>query len=143
MGIGAEMERKLTISQEKFAQEYVLTGNASEAYRRAYPKSCRWKEEIVHQKASRMLKHGKVAARIKGFQDEAAKRNEVTVDSLAAEYNEVIKEAHKAGQFSPVVAAITKKGELFGLFKKHQEQGKTEITLSLADELRNMDRLKE
>jgi len=26
----------LTIKQERFAQEYVVTGNASEAYRRAY-----------------------------------------------------------------------------------------------------------
>ena len=137
------MERKLTINQEKFAQEYVLTGIGAEAYRRAYPKSLKWKEEIVHQKASRMMSHGKVVARIKELQDEVAKRNEVTIDSVVAEYNEVIKEAREAGQFSPAVAGITKKAELLGLFKKHQEQGKTDIHMNLAEILRDMDRLKE
>ena len=34
----------LTPRQEQFAREYVLTGNASEAYRLAYPRSLNFRQ---------------------------------------------------------------------------------------------------
>jgi len=54
----------MTQRQTIFAREVVANGNASEAYRRAYPRARTWKPEAVHQHASRLLKTGKVQARV-------------------------------------------------------------------------------
>ncbi len=49
---------------QQFAREYFLTGNASEAYRRVYPASLKWKPETVWNKASVLMKDGEVLARV-------------------------------------------------------------------------------
>jgi hypothetical protein len=54
----------LSKAQEEFCERFTLHGNASEAFRRAYPKSRRWKPQNVHSKASHLLKTDKVQARI-------------------------------------------------------------------------------
>ena len=77
--------RKLTINQEKFAKAYVLTGNASAAYRLSYPKSLKWKEEVVHQAASRMRNNNKVSARIKELQDEVKEKFDISAERLLLE----------------------------------------------------------
>ena len=46
---------KLTPKQNKFAEEYVNTGNASEAYRRAYDVGQDTKLETIAVKASHLL----------------------------------------------------------------------------------------
>lgn len=54
---------KLTIKQEKFCNYYLESGNASEAYRRAY--NCdNWKEKSIWEKSSTLLKNVKVLSRI-------------------------------------------------------------------------------
>lgn len=53
----------LTPKQEAFAQAYVQTGSASEAYRTAYDAS-KMKKETVHRAAQEMMGHPKVSARI-------------------------------------------------------------------------------
>lgn len=54
----------LTAKQEKFCQEYALNGgNATEAYRAAYPNS-KGKRETQHVQAAKMLNHPKLAPRI-------------------------------------------------------------------------------
>jgi len=58
---------KLTPKQEKFCQEYIKTGNASEAFRRAYPASLKWKPDAVHSRASILLSNSKVQQRIDGL----------------------------------------------------------------------------
>jgi phage terminase small subunit len=74
----------LTPKQERFCLSYIETGNASEAYRRAYDAK-NMKDEAVHVKACELLKNGKVAVRVKQIQDEAAKRAEVTIDKVVRE----------------------------------------------------------
>ena len=58
----------LTPKQEKFCLEYLSTGNASEAYRRAYPKSLLWKSTSVERKACELSHNVKILARINGLQ---------------------------------------------------------------------------
>ena len=53
----------LTPKQEAFAQAYIETGNASEAYRRSYNAS-NMKEETVWRKAKEVMDNGKVTARL-------------------------------------------------------------------------------
>lgn len=75
----------LTPRQERFAQEYVLTGNAAEAYRRAYPRSQKWAESTLYPRASTLLTHSKVSARIHGLQQKLNEKFEITAERLLQE----------------------------------------------------------
>lgn len=64
---------KLTAKQEAFSKEYVLNGgDASAAYRKAYDAS-KMKPESINKQACELLKHPKIAPRIKELKSEAAK----------------------------------------------------------------------
>lgn len=62
----------LTAKQEAFCLAYVETGNASEAYRRAYDVASDSKPETVWQSSSRLLADPKVAARVDEIMADAA-----------------------------------------------------------------------
>jgi len=87
------MARKLTQKQENFCQEYVKTGNASEAYRRAYNAS-RMKANTIHIKASELMSSGNVSVRIKELQEKAEERTMITIEK-------VVKELAKIGFMDP------------------------------------------
>jgi phage terminase small subunit len=106
--------KPLTIKQEKFAQEYVKTGNASEAYRRSY-KADNMKTEVIHVKACELLKSGNVSVRVQELKTKTAERNEITVDDLVAELEEARKLAKDTQQTSTMVSATMGKGKLLGM----------------------------
>ena len=54
----------MTSKQERFAQLYVETGNASEAYRRVYSTK-NMKDATINKRASELKLHGEVSGRIK------------------------------------------------------------------------------
>ncbi len=60
----------LTIKMEKFIVAYLETGNASEAYRRAYNAE-NMAPETIHVKACELLKHGKVSVRLTAIRQKA------------------------------------------------------------------------
>jgi phage terminase small subunit len=64
-------DNKLTAKQEAFILAYLETGNASEAYRRAY-NALRMNAATVNREAHSLLEHPKVAPRLKDL------RNRVT-----------------------------------------------------------------
>ncbi|CAI1183425.1 terminase small subunit [Serratia proteamaculans] len=68
----------LTMKQEKFCQAYVETGDASEAYRKAYVTD-NMKPESIHRKAKELKDNVKVTARISELQGEVKQRHDVTV----------------------------------------------------------------
>ena len=59
-------EGALTPKMENFIAAYFETGNASEAYRRAYNAE-NMAPETIHVKACELLKHGKVSARVSTY----------------------------------------------------------------------------
>ena len=61
---------KLSVKQEKFCNYYIECGNASEAYRSAYPNSKKWADKTVWERASVLLKNNKVLTRVKELQEE-------------------------------------------------------------------------
>ena len=61
---------KLTLKQRKFADEYIISGNATESYKRAYPSVK--KDSTANTNASRMLRNAKV----KSYIDERLKEIE-------------------------------------------------------------------
>lgn len=75
------MARKLTIKQERFCNLYVETGNASEAYRRAYScgnKSAEW----LNVNSCKLLKHANIALRVKELQEEQKAKSDVTKEEI-------------------------------------------------------------
>ncbi len=84
------MKRKLTPKQQNFCNYYVETGNASEAYRRAY--SCdKMKPETINRKASELLNNGTITARIAELQAELQKRSDLQKDEVVRELANIIR----------------------------------------------------
>ena len=80
---GARAVDGLTQKQEMFCLAFIETGNASEAYRRAYTAS-RMAAKTVHECASRILADRKVSARVAELRVEAAERAQVTATQVMA-----------------------------------------------------------
>jgi len=126
----------LTQAQENFAAAYVETGNASEAYRRAYPKAVDWKPTSVAVNASKLLADAKVALIVEKYREASAKRHAVTVDSLIAELEEARAIALQAEtpQASAAISATMGKAKLCGLDKQVVEHtGNVNLWLSNDD----------
>jgi phage terminase small subunit len=107
----------LTLKQEEFCWVYVETGNASEAYRRAYPRAEKWKPESVWARASALLKNNRVLIRVEELQKAVADRHEITVDHIIEELDEVrqVSLACVPPQSSSAVSAIMGKAKILGM----------------------------
>lgn len=120
-GEAPQDEKPLTAKQEAFARAYVETGNASEAYRRAYDCKPTTKPETINVAASQTLAIHKVSRRVAGLKAKAAERTEITVADIA----QMLKEAHsvgsKGGDASAMTEAAMSLAKLLGHYteKKH------------------------
>ena len=114
----------LTPKQEAFALAYVETGNASEAYRRAYSAE-KMKPASVAVNASKLLADAKVALRVQELQAKAVERHEITVDDILRELEEARTMAAtlERPQVSAMVAASMGKAKILGF-----EVNRTEVT---------------
>ena len=83
--------KKLTPKQNKFAEEYVNTGNASEAYRRAYDVGADTKLETIASKASHLLAEYNISTRVKELQKQQVEEFKITRKDVAEGYLEIIK----------------------------------------------------
>jgi phage terminase small subunit len=117
------MARPLTLKQENFCLAYLETGNASEAYRRAYDAE-NMKNEALYVEANRLMENPKVALRLEELRQPIMERHAVTVDSLILELEEARQVALGAEtpQSSAAVAATMGKAKLCGLDKQIIEQ---------------------
>ena len=82
---------KLTPKQRKFAEEYVNTGNASEAYRRAYNVAETTSNDVIKVKASELLKNGNISVTVKELQTKEAEAFQITRKEVAEGYFKMIK----------------------------------------------------
>ena len=97
---------------EKFVQSLITGVSQRKAYRSAYPNSEKWKDDVVDQKASKLLnENGKVLARYQELQEES--------------------------KSTAIMAAIERKKWLSGLIRGEEE--KTENKLKAIDILNKMD----
>lgn len=88
------MKDGLTPAQESFAAGIASGMTQAEAYRQAFPKAARWKDETVWAEASRLAADHKVSTRVRELMQKAAAANEVTVER-------VLKEAARIALFDP------------------------------------------
>jgi phage terminase small subunit len=84
------MSKKLTPKQRKFAEEYVNTGNGSEAYRRAYNVRPNTTVESIAVRASELLKNSNILVIIEELQKQQAEKFEITRSDVAKGYLEII-----------------------------------------------------
>ena len=106
---------KLTPKQENFCLAYLETGNASEAYRRAYD-SKNMKPESVNRLAKAQLENVKIASRIENLRAPVREKVLLTLESHLTRLAELSKRAEEAEQFGPAIAAETNRGKAAGLY---------------------------
>ena len=99
----------LTKKQETFCLAYIETGNASEAYRRAYDAE-RMGRATVWKRASELMHNGEVEGRIGELRRQAADRALVSVGLLAKRAERVYERAMQA---EPV---LDREGNETGMF---------------------------
>lgn len=74
----------LTLKQEAFCNYYIETGNASEAYRRAF--CCeKMSEKTIWTKASMLLAKDKVRARVRELQGELKEKSDLSKERILRE----------------------------------------------------------
>ena len=107
----------MTPKQELFAQAYLETSNASEAYKRAYDTQAN--ANTINRKASQLLKHPEVIKLLADLQAEHRQRHKLTIDDILQELEDARQKALKAEtpQCSAAISATMSKAKLLGLDK--------------------------
>jgi phage terminase small subunit len=105
---------KLTPKQKRFVEAYIVTGNASEAYRQAYDTS-KMSEKVIGNEASKLLQHHGITMELDRSQQEHAKRHNVTIDTITAMLKEDRALARKMEQPAAAVSAAMGLAKLHGL----------------------------
>ena len=119
---------------ELFAQELAKGKSATEAYTLAGYKPCR-------QNAARLTTNDDIRARLAEIQAQAAKKSEVTVQSLLDELEHARARADGLDQLSAAVKAISEKAKISGLLVQKIEVGdagafsECETLTQIADEM--------
>ncbi len=111
---------KLTPKQEKFCLAYLETGNASEAYRRAYD-AVRMKPATVNRKAFELLENGKVTAHLDDLRRPAVEAAQVTLEDHLHQLAALRDAAHAAEQYSAAITAEFHRGKAAGLYVERSE----------------------
>lgn len=120
------MARSVTPKMHEFVNAYLLTSNASDAYRSAYQVR-HMSARSIYQEASKLLAHPKVAAEIERRLADLAQRNVVTVESLTRELLAVARQARGgAGEkespaLGAAVQALKTVAQLHGLLRETKE----------------------
>ena len=127
----------LTPKQERFCQEYVKTGNKSEAYRLAYDAK-NMKPETINEKSVRISKEGKIRARIEELQKEIEKRHNVDIDWCIEKLKAIVEDDEKDR-----VSAVDKILKYLGGYEKDNDQKKINIDLSRYTDEQIEQKLKE
>ncbi|OSI16556.1 hypothetical protein BWD09_07070 [Neisseria dentiae] len=113
-------EYGLTDNQEAFAQAFITSKNASEAYRQAYSTK-NMKPESVNRMAKKLIDNVKVLSRINKLREEHRERHNMTVDDIIRELEEARQIAKEDGKAAPMVSASMGKAKVLGLIIDKQE----------------------
>lgn len=110
----------LTQKQEAFCLAYIETGNASEAYRRAYDAQDMIPASI-NRKAKEVMDNGKIAARIAELRAPVIAAAQITLADHLKDLQELREEAKRAGQLSAAITAEVARGKASGLYVDRSE----------------------
>lgn len=110
------MSDSLTPKQERFVNEWVKTGNKSEAYRIAYDAE-NMADSTITEKACLTSQKGNVRAMYEKLQKAAQKRNEIDIDTISGMFVDAHQVARESNQPSAMVSAASGLAKLHGLNK--------------------------
>lgn len=82
--MGKDKPLKLTVKEELFAQNYIKTGNASEAYRRSYNAKNMTPKTII-ERASVLLKKNNITTRVKELQEKLEHKHDISKERILNE----------------------------------------------------------
>lgn len=112
----------MTPKQEAFCLSYVETGDASEAYRRAYSTG-KMKPVTINREAKRLLDNPKIATRLAELHAAVVERHEFTVDDMIAQLDEDRKFARECETPAAAVSASMGKAKVLGfLIDRHDHR---------------------
>ena len=111
----------LTPKQEAFCLAYLETGNASEAYRRAYDAE-NMKPESINRKAKDVIDNVKIAARVAELRKPALVKAQMTLEGHLADLQMLRDKALQADQFSAAISAEIARGKASGVHVEKSEQ---------------------
>lgn len=109
------MMRKLTQAQDHFARLIVEGKSQAEAYREAYPKSKKWTDKALWNRASELAANSGVLGRVSKLRQEAAERSVMTLDSHLKELERLRNLAEEQGNISAAIQAETVRGKHSGV----------------------------
>lgn len=114
------MTVKLTQKQEAFCLAYLETGNASEAYRRAYSAE-KMSGPTINRKAVELMGNGKITARLDELRKPAKEQALITYESHLRKLAELRDAALMAEQYGAAIRAEEIRGKAAGLHKDRVE----------------------
>lgn len=112
-----KVKRRFTDKMELFCLAYVETGNASEAYRRAY-NTANMAEKTAQREGYNTLQKPQVQGRIEELRSQVMDRHEITVDTLLLELEQARRLALETKKAAAAVTATMGKAKLLGLDKQ-------------------------
>lgn len=76
----------VTVSEEKFCQAYIKTGNASEAYKMAYNVGKKTKATTIYKEATTVMKRDRVKKRIEELKEKFREEQGIDQEYILKEY---------------------------------------------------------
>lgn len=115
------VDLNLTPNQERFCQLYIELGNASEAYRLAFPES-KMNSNSLAVEACNLKKEPNISLRIQELREMHQRNHSITIDTLLLELEEArqiaLSPELEKPQTAAAVSATMGKAKLLGLDKQ-------------------------
>lgn len=108
---GKKQAKPLTMKQEKFCREYLLTGSATQAYKNSYNTE-KMKKESINNKGYQMLQKVDIRSRIDELRDKVEELTGVTKAKMIGTLQEVIERSltrKPVMQFNPTTKQVEQK----------------------------------
>ncbi len=121
----------LSVKQELFCLEYLATGNASEAYRRAYSTG-NMAPETIGRRAHDLVHSGKIKAKLEEIRGGAVDRAEYSLAQHLERLKDLSEQAEREGNYSAAVRAEELRGKASGFYV---ERVKVENDQALLDRI--------
>ncbi len=113
----------LTIKQENFCLAFIETGNATEAYRRAYDAE-KMSAKVIANRASELIANGDIAVRIEALRKPAVEAAQVTLEQHLNDLKRLRDDAWASEKYGPAIQAEISRGKASGHYIERVESGK-------------------
>lgn len=118
--------------QESFCLAYMLTGNASEAYRQA-GYSQNQSSKSIHEAASKLLKHANVIPRLAELRKPAVEAAQISLKEHLDSLRGLRDRADSSEKYGPAIQAEVAMGKASGLYV---DKIQIDISIGLAERMK-------